>query len=194
MSPLDIVLIVGGVGYILARRMIGELLQAKAMLVAPVALSVVGVFRVRDALPLSAAAIALIAAGCLLSVVVGLLRGTTVHLGERDGVLWMRYRVSTLLLWLVNGVLKVAMIPVEHAVSPASAHAANQAVLLSIGLGVLAETLVVLGRAMRTGSTVVWEKGQDGTPHRTSPAFDQVRGWVRDAEGGGQRPWGPRDW
>lgn len=194
MSPLDILLIVAGVGYVLTRRMIGELLQAKGMLIPPVVLCVVGLFSVRDAHPMDAVTVGLIATNCLLSVVIGLVRGTTVHLGERNGVLWMRYRIGSVLLWLLNAVLKVAMIPVQHSVSAASSHAADQALMLSIGLGILAESLVVLLRAMRTESTVVWEQGRDGSAHRTSPGFEQLRGWVRGADATGRRPWGPRDW
>ena len=72
-----------------------------------------------------------------LSVVLGVVRGCTVHLGERDGALWMRYRAATIALWIVNIALKGALVPVEHLISPAAESAANASILFAIGLGVL---------------------------------------------------------
>jgi hypothetical protein len=81
----------------------------------------------------------------------------------------MRYRASTIALWVLNFAVKIALLPIEHAVSPASSSASNDGILLAIGLGIVAETLVVLYRALRTESTIVWQKGKDGAPHQTLP-------------------------
>jgi len=176
---MDIILIIAGVGYILARRLLGELLEAKRLLIVPVVLTVIGAGQLAHIKAVNATTVSFIVVGCLISVGIGLVRGRTVHLGERDGVLWMRYTVGTLLLWVLNLAAKVALWPFEHAVSPSATSAANHGLLLSIGLGVVAESLMVLYRAMHTEATVVWAKGKDGRPNQTPPAFERARTWVQ---------------
>jgi hypothetical protein len=194
MNPTDIILIIAGVGYVLARRWAGQLLEAKRLLIVPVILTIIGISDLHKAHPMNATTVAFIAAGVGLSIVIGLVRGATVYLGERNGELWMRYRASTIGLWVLNFALKIALLPIEHAVSPASSSASNDGILLAIGLGIVAETLVVLYRALRTESTIVWQKGKQGAPHQTLPALDQARRIVqaKDADGGWTRV--KRDW
>lgn len=181
MSAIDILLIIVGVGYVLARRMIGQLLEIKSLLVLPVVLTGIGVSDVAHLHHVDGASVAVLAASVAISVGLGLVRGRTVHLGVRGGALWMRYRVSSVLLWVLNIVLKAALLPVEHAASPHAASAAGHGLLLAIGLGILAESAVVLVRAMQTDTAVAWEKGEEGRPHSSSPAFERARARVRDA-------------
>jgi hypothetical protein len=177
MNPTDIILVIAGVGYVLARRWAGQLLEAKRLLIVPVILTVIGISDLHKAHPMNATTVGFIALGAGLSIVIGLVRGATVHLGLRNGELWMRYRASTIALWVLNLALKLALLPIEHAVSPASSSASNQGLLLAIGLGIVGETLVVLYRATRTGTAIVWEKGKDGAPHRTLPPLSTKRDW-----------------
>jgi len=109
----------------------------------------------------NATTVSFIVVGCLISVGIGLVRGRTVHLGERDGVLWMRYTVGTLLLWVLNLAAKVAVWPFEHAVSPSATSAANHGLLLSVGW---ASWRVAGGALPRDAheATVVWAKGRTG--------------------------------
>ena len=76
------------------------------------------------------------------------------------------------------------MIPIERVVSPGAEGTADHAILLSIGLGVLAESAVVLLRAMRTDGEIVWASGRDGAPHTVNPAFEKVREFVNVDLGG----------
>jgi hypothetical protein len=194
MNPTDIVLIIAGVGYVLARRWAGQLLEAKRLLVIPVILTIVGITSLRHAHPMNATTIGFVAVGAALSIVLGLIRGATVHLAARDGVLWMRYRASTIALWVLNLALKLVLLPIEHGISPASNGAADNGILFAIGLGILAETLVVLYRGLSMDATVVWQKGKDGAPNRTHPRLEQARDVVR-ARRSGQRWSGmKRDW
>jgi hypothetical protein len=160
--------------------MVGEQVEIKGLLILPLVLTGIGVSDLHDIHGADAATVAFIAVSVALSVALGLVRGRTVHLGARDGVLWMRYRLSSVGLWVLNLVLKVALLPVEHAVSPAASSAANHALLMSIGLGILAETAVVLLRALSTDAAVAWSKGADGAPNTTSPAFEKARAIVAD--------------
>jgi hypothetical protein len=163
----DILLVIAGVGYLMFRRMQGQLLEVKSLLVLPAILTVIGIADLRHVTTANAAAVTFIVIGCAVSVLLGLVRGETVHLGERGAELWMRYRPVTVVLWVVNIAAKLALVPVEHAVSPSAASAGGNTLLLSIGLGVLAESLVVLMRAMPRETQLVWEKGEKGAPHKT---------------------------
>ncbi|MEW1860398.1 hypothetical protein AB0399_08465 [Streptomyces sp. NPDC088194] len=182
MSALNIVLLVSGVGYVLARRIIGEALEAGPVLAAPVVLGVLGLVTVRDARPAGGATVALIAASCLLGVAVGLARGLTVRLGTRDGARSMRYGAGSLLLWLLGAAFQVALSSAGRAVAAASGRAADQGVLLSVGLGVLAESLVVLFRATRARPAGAEDQGGHSPAHR-EPGDRQGHGTSRGASG-----------
>ncbi|WP_435134484.1 hypothetical protein [Actinacidiphila sp. bgisy144] len=156
MSPLDIVFLVSGVGYVLARRTLGEAPHAGLPLVAPVALACEGLISLSGAHPTgpAAATAALAGAGCLLSVAVGLARGAAVRIGERDGAPWLRYGSGALLLWLLDAALHTALALLGW----------SRGVLLAVGLGMVAETLVALHRAARAGRTA---PGAPHDPHDT---------------------------
>jgi hypothetical protein len=49
----------------------------------------------------------LIGAGVGASVVLGLARGATVAVYDRDGASWLRYRPATLWLWLATVAVRV---------------------------------------------------------------------------------------
>ena len=174
MDFIDIVLVVVGVGYLLVRRMAGDLVQVKRLLVLPLVLTAVGLSQVHD-VRLDAATVAFLALGAVISLVIGTVRGLTVHLGVRDGELWMRYRAVTVGLWVLNLAVKASIVPAEVALTGHSVATATQGMLFTIGLGILAESAVVLLRALRRDGTVVWAKGKDGAPHRPSPTFDRLR-------------------
>ena len=175
MNVTDILLVLAAVTWVMSRRMAGQLLQAKSLLVLPAVLTIIGITQLRHLHPADVTTVAFIAVSIGLSVVLGLVRGATVHLGERGQELWMRYRVSTVVLWVATLAVKVVAVPLERGVSHASASAAGHALMLSIGLGVLAESAVVLLRALRRRPELVWDKGADGRPHRTLSQVDLSR-------------------
>ena len=183
MNAIDILLVVAGVGYVLVRRMIGDIVQVKSLLILPAVLTVVGLFQLDDLHDVDVATVGFIAVGVALSVVIGAARGMTVYLAPRGGELWMRYRVATVALWVLNFAVKGAVIPVEVAVTGHSVSDATHGLMLSIGLGILTESAVVLLRALHRDGTVVWSKGGDGQAHTPAPAFDRARDRVRAGTG-----------
>ncbi len=187
MNAIDILLIVAGVGYVLVRRVVGDIVQLKSLLVLPLVLSVIGAVQLQDVGHLGVVTVGFLGLGIALSLVIGAVRGLTVHLGERNGELWMRYRAGTVGLWVLNFAVKGALIPVEMAVTGDSASSATHGLLLSVGLGILAESAVVLLRAMHRDGQVVWEKGEDGRSHKPAPAFDKARDRIRATDGTGLR-------
>lgn len=183
MNAIDVLLIIAGVGYILARRMIGDIVQVKSLLVLPAVLTVIGLYQLGRLHSLDVESVGFVAVGVVVSLVIGVARGATVYLGRRGDELWMRYRATTVALWVLNFAAKAAIIPVEVAVTGHPVADATHGLLLSIGVGILAESAVVLLRALHRDGTVVWSKADDGGPHTPSPAFDRARDLVRTGAG-----------
>lgn len=167
-SLLTVALVVVGIGYLLVRRMLGRLVTVKSLLLLPAILTVVGANQLTGAGPFTPVTVAFVAAGIAVSVLLGVVRGATVHLEQRGAELWMRYRPVTVALWVLNLAAKGAMVVLERMVVPDSA-AASQAVMVSLGVGILAESAVVLVRAQRREGTVPW-KLDDARPTPTVPA------------------------
>ncbi|GAB3971674.1 hypothetical protein GCM10029978_047310 [Actinoallomurus acanthiterrae] len=178
-GPVEIVLIVAAVGYVLVRRLMGEPAQAKRMLVLPAVLSVIGLSDVSSQVktPLS---LLFLVATVAISVVLGLLRGVSVRISGRDGLAFVRYTWVTVVLWLVNLLIKFGANAWLAAADPKDGGAVGNSLLFTLGLGILAEGLVVLYRALRAGHTVMWAQGQDGAPHRMSPFLDDLRRGLND--------------
>jgi hypothetical protein len=176
MNPANIALIVLAVGYVLFRRMSGRPVVGKSLILLPVVLTVIGATEFKGGM--SATAITFVAAGALLSIVIGGVRGLTVKLFERDGALWMRYRVVTVVLWAVNLLAKVALMPVEHGIDAQAASAADKGILFALGLGILAESLVVMGRGMTHQTPMIWAADRDGRP-QSNEAFNSARDSLR---------------
>nr|WP_042194756.1 hypothetical protein [Kibdelosporangium sp. MJ126-NF4]CEL21527.1 hypothetical protein [Kibdelosporangium sp. MJ126-NF4]CTQ95906.1 hypothetical protein [Kibdelosporangium sp. MJ126-NF4] len=173
-GPVEIVLIVAAVGYVLTRRMLGEPIVAKRMLLLPVVLIGFGLIDLVKG-PQSAISIGFLAATTALSVVLGLLRGASTRVFEKDGVAYLRYTVMTLVLWGVNIAVKVGAGVVLGSIDPGAAQASSTGLMFTLGAGLLAEGAAVLAKAVRTEGRIMWAKGRDGQPHRMSPTLDQLQ-------------------
>jgi hypothetical protein len=171
-GPVEIVLILAAVGYLLARRVIGEPAQAKRMLILPVALILIGLSDVSGQVTTPLSLLFLVATAAI-SVLLGALRGVNVRVSQREGLAFLRYTGVTVVLWVVNLAIKFG------AIDPKGAAAVGNSLLLTLGLGILAEGLaeglVVLYRALRNDHRLMWAQGQDGAPHRMSPFLDNPR-------------------
>ena len=168
-GPVEIVAIVAAIGYVLFRRVLGEPAQAKRMLVLPAVLSLIGVSDLSGTVttPMS---LVLLVATTAISVALGALRGASVRISRRDGVAFVRYTWVTIALWVVNVVVKVGANLVLGA-----GDAAGNSLLFTLGLGILAEGLVVLGRATQAGHRVLWTA--DRTTKDPSHDGDEPVGW-----------------
>jgi hypothetical protein len=154
-------LIIAVVGYVLVRRMMGEPAQAKRMLILPAVLSVIGLTDVSGQLK-SPVAVLFLVGSVAISVVLGMLRGASVRITERDGLAFVRYTWVTLVLWVINLAVKFGANLVFGAVDAKDAASVSNGLLLTLGLGILAEGLIVLTRSMRQGHQIVWTERQDG--------------------------------
>ena len=154
MSAVQILLILALVTYAIVRRFLGSPVGARSMAI-PVGLTAYGLYTLAGSLHggVSAADIALIAGELVLGVAAGLGRGVTIRLYLRDGHLWQRYTVTTLLVWIAMIAVRVGFGLAGHAMG------ADLSVLgmslLAFGASLVVESLVVARRAMATGAPVL---------------------------------------
>lgn len=145
---LTVVLVVAGIGYTIARRAIGEPLAARDLFAAPVILVALGVHRVAEHGHLAVADWFWLVCTAVVGLAFGLLRGTTVRLLVKDGVLWQRYPAKAYLVWVLsfagNGALGFLALS-------AGMPGDLRSMPLSIGIGLLGEALAVGARGLATG-------------------------------------------
>lgn len=171
-APLEILLVVVLVGYMLIRRLLGEPAQAKRMLVLPAVLTVIGLSSAKDVLH-DPVQLGFLAVTTLIGVGIGALRGLSVRVYVQDGIANMRYTAISVVLWVVNIAAKLGGNFLLTAVDP---HAdSSSTLMLTLGAGLLMEGVVVLAKAMRTGGQVIWQQGKDGAPHQTSPFLNDLQ-------------------
>lgn len=173
-GTLQVVLIVAAVAYLLIRRLAGEPAEAKRMLILPAVLTVIGITNLDD-LSHSGTAVLFLVGTLLISVVLGALRGASIRLSRRNGIVFMRYTWVTVVLWVANIAVKFGGNLLLGAIDKSDAAVLGNTVLLTVGVGMLLEGVVVLGRALRSGEQVIWAQGRDGAPHQTSPWLDDLQ-------------------
>lgn len=170
----EVVLIIAAVGYVMARRVAGEPVQGKRMLLLPAVLVAIGFSDVSGAAHNSAALTFLIVSAAV-SIAFGALRGLSTRLSERDGIAYVHYTAVTIALWVASLAAKFGMNLAFKAADPHAAAAAGNTLLLTLGAGMLLEGAMTLNRAVNTTSQVLWAKGKDGQPHTTSHFLDDVQ-------------------
>lgn len=173
-GPIEIILILAAVCYVLFRRMLGEPAEARRMLILPVVLCAIGVASVSHDATSAVPLLFLIGSGAI-SVVLGAVRGLSVRLSDRGGLAFVRYTWVTVALWAANLAIKFGGNVLLRLADPHAATAVSNSLLLTLGAGLLVEGLVVLARVLRTDSRVIWSKGKGGQPHRISPFLDGMQ-------------------
>lgn len=176
-APIEILLVIALVGYMLIRRLLGQPAEAKRMLLLPAVLTVIGLSSANGVLH-DPVQLSFLVVTTLVGVGVGGLRGLSVKVFVNDGIVHMRYTGITILLWVVNIVVKLGGNFLLSAVDT-QANGGNT-LMLTLGAGLLMEGLVVLAKAMRTGGQVVWQQGRDGAPHRTAGFLDDLQARIAD--------------
>lgn len=173
-GTVEIVLIAAAILYVLARRLMGEPAVGQRLLVLPAVLCVIGLTQTSVH---SLSALGFLAVSAALSVVFGLLRGLTIRTYEQDGIVMLRYTAMTIVVWAASiGARLVAGLLMSSS--------GNNGLMLVVGAGLLAEGLVVLAKAVRVRGQIVWSKGRNGQPHRTSPLLDSWQQRVHGVRNG----------
>ncbi|MFF1344224.1 DUF1453 domain-containing protein [Streptomyces sp. NPDC058290] len=141
-------IIVAVVIAVVIKRMIGEPVNARDLFAAPVILTGIGVLSLVKMTDLTGADLAWVIVGAVLGAALGALRGATVQLIDKGGVLWQRYTGRTFLT--VIGTLAVTAGFSVLAVKMGM-HENARPLQLSIGVSFLGESLMVGRRGMTSG-------------------------------------------
>ncbi|MFF4380079.1 DUF1453 domain-containing protein [Kitasatospora sp. NPDC001547] len=133
---------------VVIRRLRGEPLNARDLFGAPVVLTGLGGWTVAQRPGLRVSDYGWIAAGAVLGVALGAVRGATIRVYEREGVLWQRYTGRTFLVAALSLAVMAgfAALAGYYGLAPDA-----RPVQLSIGVGFLGEALVVGCRGVVSG-------------------------------------------
>ncbi|WP_432144070.1 DUF1453 domain-containing protein [Streptomyces sp. bgisy084] len=133
---------------VVIKRMHGEPVNAKDLFVAPAILIGIGILSLAKKTDLTGTDLTWIITGALLGAALGALRGATIQLVDKGGVLWQRYTGRTFLT--VIGTLAItagfSLLAVKMGM-----HENARSIQLSIGLSFLGESLMVGRRGMASG-------------------------------------------
>ncbi|AMM19437.1 hypothetical protein AX769_03875 [Frondihabitans sp. PAMC 28766] len=172
-DPIELILIIALIAYVLIRRMAGQPAQGKKLLILPAIIMVIGFTSLSHTW--TPTAVAFLVGTTAISFVIGILRGVSIRLFEKDGIVWMRYTGVTVALWVTNIAIKIAAALTIAAIDPVAAHEESSGLLISLGMGVLMEGVVVAYKAVNGDSRVVWAKGKDGEADRHSDFLDNLQ-------------------
>ncbi|MFB7473822.1 DUF1453 domain-containing protein [Kitasatospora sp. NPDC056184] len=140
---------------VVVKRLIGEPVNLRDLFGPPVVLTALGVWSVLEAEELNGADAGWAVGGCLIGLGLGALRGATVALSRRNGVLYQRYTGRTFLV-VVLALLASALYGLLA--GKLGMHEAARPVNLSIGVGFLGEALVIGYRGLRGGTPFAPER------------------------------------
>jgi hypothetical protein len=151
MSGLEIIAVIGLIGYIIYRQVTGEPLRGRRAVVLPAVLAVIGFMnlcsREGHLGPADVFCLVLGTAGC---AVIGLAFGAITRLRSRDGYLWAQLPLSGLWLWAALIGWRV-LVMLLAAGMHAHVAASSSVLLLSLGINRLAQAAVIVPRAMAMG-------------------------------------------
>ncbi|NUR73395.1 MAG: DUF1453 domain-containing protein [Hamadaea sp.] len=145
MNYAQILLIAALIVWTMVRRMAGQPVQSRRMLIIPLGVTVAGVAQL-DAGHLATVDLAILVVQAALSIGLGLARGASVRLYLRDGVAWSRYRWLTIGLWVATIGVRVVFAVMTGALRSGAAASAMPSLLIGLGVGLLAEAALVLFR------------------------------------------------
>jgi hypothetical protein len=159
MSAIEILAVIGIIGYVISRQVQGEPLRGKRTVLLPAILTVIGFLNLHGSggAHLTGTDIACIAVGTAGSAAIGLAFGAIMRLESRGGYLWAQLPLRGLWLWAALVGWRVL---VMVAASGLHAHiaASSATLLLSLGVNRLAQAAVVVLRTMAMGVPFAPEK------------------------------------
>jgi hypothetical protein len=141
------------VAYVLIRRLMGEPLEARRLLIMPVAVCGYGWVQLASHPKQADSPLELAPLGIslLISVGLGFWRGRTIRVLVRDGHLWQQYTLTTVAVWILQLGVRGAMISTAQVLGTTLA-AGMDSLILGLGLSLLAEAATVGRRALATGA------------------------------------------
>jgi hypothetical protein len=171
MNLITIAIVVGLIVFVLGRRVKGQAVTApKKLFLLPLVVSFIGLQNVTHS-KMNTVDITVVVAGAVLSFTLGLLRGHTDKLSMVGQSPWVRWSAASVALFALNVLTKLAL---DAGGVAAGGHvpALTSSILLSFGLTLLAETVVI------------WIRTQSGTAEgapRKAQYRETVLQWGRAA-------------
>ncbi|WP_158884599.1 DUF1453 domain-containing protein [Amycolatopsis anabasis] len=149
MHPLLLIgLIAAAVIALIIRRLRGEPLTARELFGAPLILIAIGGYSVVKLPVFTPTDGVWLGAGAVAGLGFGALRGLTIRLFTREGVLWQRYTGWTFGVWVLSFAGNFGL---GHLAVACGMHADARPMPLSIGVSLLGEALVIGKRALDSG-------------------------------------------
>src|ERR1700739_1686436 len=99
MSWLEIVVVIGVLGFVIYQQVAGQKVQGKRVVGLPAVLTIIGFIDLHNAKHLDPADYVWLAAGAAGALLTGLAFGVITRLSSRDGVLWAQLPLRGLWLW-----------------------------------------------------------------------------------------------
>jgi membrane protein CcdC involved in cytochrome C biogenesis len=169
-DPIEIILVIALLAYTLVRRSAGQPAQGRKLLVAPLVFIVIGLFVISHTW--TSLGIGVVVVSTLVSIVFGIVRGFSIKLYDKNGIVWMKYTKVTIALWIANIAIKLVGAVIIAGIDPAAASQESSGLFLRLGLGVLMEGIIVAARGTKTDSRVIWSRSKDGQADQSSAFFD----------------------
>jgi hypothetical protein len=132
--------------FVMGSRLAGRPLRARPLVVIPAALTIVGLTQLPH-LGAEVIVVLVLVVEVAFGFGLGALRGVTVSVYEKAGHAWLRYRPSTVAIWVVTIAARVAMVFGTRLVDVGLA--GTGPILLSLGLSLFGEAAVVAVKAQR---------------------------------------------
>jgi hypothetical protein len=170
---VTVIAVVALVAYVIGRQIMGEPLRGKRVVLLPAILTVIGLSDLGGHLrPID---VACLIAGALVVAGIGVAQGSVIRLESRDGALWGQMPVKGLWLWALLVASRILMTVVALGLG-AHVAASSSAILLMLGINRLAQSAVVLPRALSAGVPFAPEKnGTTFLAGLTAGVLDRVQ-------------------
>ncbi|MFF0060350.1 DUF1453 domain-containing protein [Streptomyces sp. NPDC005279] len=140
---------------VVVKRLMGEPLNARDLFAPPLVLTGLGIWALAEVEELSGTDLGWVIGGAVVGVGLGALRGATIQVYPKDGILFQRYTGRTFLV--IVGSL-VVMAGFGFLAVRMGMHEEARPINLSIGVGFLGEALVVGARGLASGVPFAPEK------------------------------------
>ncbi len=159
MNLTTVAIVAALIVFVLARRVKGQAVPApKKLFLLPLLVGFIGLQNVIHA-KMNAVDVTVVAAGAVLSLALGLLRGHTDRLSMVEGSPWVSWSAASVALFALNVLAKLAL---DAGGVAAGGHAAalTSSIMLTFGLTLSAEAVVIWIRTQSFEADSGSEKGQ----------------------------------
>lgn len=148
---LEILIGVAVVVYLFARRLAGEPLKARRLVLMPAVITIWGASQLTHIKGgLHTVDIATIVAAVVVSLALGAVRGATIRVFVQNGHLWQKYTFVTIGVWVASIVIRLGTDWAGH-LAGASTAVLTSSLVLTLGVSFLGEAAVVGARGLRLG-------------------------------------------